>query len=205
VVKTYGYDVYGKVTSSSGSAPNEFDFAAQQTDPTGLQYLRARYYDPETGTFLSREPMMLAPGWGGNPFGYAKVRPTSLVDRDGLAPTPPIENDPCYIDQGPSPQCPPPTGDPGSNPFNPFLKIYDKVLIGATKLLISEYGHNALVGCVQIDACRERGDALFGAYQTNVQVAVLLRSFGWKVAVLPVISRQVWEAYKRQYGPGDTP
>ena len=27
----------------SGSLANEFDFAGQQTDPTGLQYLRVRY------------------------------------------------------------------------------------------------------------------------------------------------------------------
>jgi RHS repeat-associated protein len=86
VVKTYGYDVYGKVTSSSGSAPNEFDFAGQQTDPTGLQYLRARYYDPDTGRLLSREPMMLAPGWRGNPFGYAGGNPTRFIDATGLWP-----------------------------------------------------------------------------------------------------------------------
>jgi RHS repeat-associated protein len=89
VVKTYGYDVYGKVTSSSGSAPNEFDFAGQQTDPTGLQYLRARYYDSGTGTFLSREPMMAGPGWGGNPYGYASASPCALSDPTGLAPTAP--------------------------------------------------------------------------------------------------------------------
>jgi YD repeat-containing protein len=40
VVNQYAYDVYGKVTSSSGSQANEFQFAGQQTDPrTGLQYL----------------------------------------------------------------------------------------------------------------------------------------------------------------------
>jgi hypothetical protein len=32
----------------SGSLSSGFDFAGQQTDGTGLQYLRARYYDPET-------------------------------------------------------------------------------------------------------------------------------------------------------------
>ena len=48
VVNGYTYDVYGKKTSSTGSQANEFDFAGQQTDATGLQYLRARYYDPTT-------------------------------------------------------------------------------------------------------------------------------------------------------------
>ncbi|MBK6317886.1 MAG: hypothetical protein IPF51_03765 [Dehalococcoidia bacterium] len=51
--KSYTYDVYGEATPSGGLA-NEFDFAGQQTDGTGLQYLRARYYDPVSGTFLSR-------------------------------------------------------------------------------------------------------------------------------------------------------
>jgi uncharacterized protein RhaS with RHS repeats len=46
VQKSYTYDVYGKPTATGGLA-NEFDFAGQQTDGTGLQYLRARYMDPE--------------------------------------------------------------------------------------------------------------------------------------------------------------
>ena len=54
---SYQYDVYGEVTGGSGSLANEFDFDSQQTDGTGLQYLRARYYDPATGTFLSRDPL----------------------------------------------------------------------------------------------------------------------------------------------------
>ncbi|WP_343389100.1 hypothetical protein [Candidatus Amarobacter glycogenicus] len=37
--KSYTYDVYGEATPSGGPA-NEFDFAGQQTDGTGLQYLR---------------------------------------------------------------------------------------------------------------------------------------------------------------------
>ena len=38
---SYQYDVYGEVTGGSGSLANEFDFAGQQADATGLQYLRA--------------------------------------------------------------------------------------------------------------------------------------------------------------------
>ena len=37
----------------------------------GLQYLRARYYDPETGTFPSREPLALDPGSLGHALVYA--------------------------------------------------------------------------------------------------------------------------------------
>ncbi len=86
VVKSYQYDVYGEVTGGSGSQGNEFDFAGQQTDATGLQYLRARYYDPETGVFLSRDPLEEAGGTGTTLFGFATGRPTILSDPSGLAP-----------------------------------------------------------------------------------------------------------------------
>ncbi|MGH9252632.1 MAG: RHS repeat-associated core domain-containing protein, partial [Acidimicrobiales bacterium] len=83
VQKSYTYDVYGKPTAT-GSLPNEFDFAGQQTDPTGLQYLRARYMDPETGVFLSREPLAVVPGWTGNHYGYGAGNPARLSDPTGL-------------------------------------------------------------------------------------------------------------------------
>ncbi len=38
---------YGKPTKT-GSLGNEFDFAGQQTDATGLHYLRARNMDHES-------------------------------------------------------------------------------------------------------------------------------------------------------------
>ena len=80
----YTYDVYGEPTVT-GSLANEFDFAGQQTDgSTGLQYLRARYYDPATGTFLSRDPMALVPSWTGSPNGYAHFNPASRSDPSGL-------------------------------------------------------------------------------------------------------------------------
>ena len=93
VVQTsYQYDVYGEVTGGSGSLSNEFDFAGQQTDPTGLQYLRARYYDPATGVFLSREPLERLPGWMGNPFGYGAANPARYLDPTGLVP---VDSDGC--------------------------------------------------------------------------------------------------------------
>ena len=87
VVNGYTYDVYGKKTSSTGSQVNEFDFAGQQTDATGFQYLRARYMDPETGMFLSRDPLAVLPGWGGNPVAYGAGNPMRWVDPTGFVPT----------------------------------------------------------------------------------------------------------------------
>jgi RHS repeat-associated protein len=83
VQKSYTYDVYGKPTAT-GSLANEYDFAGQETDGTGLQYLRARYMDPDTGRFLSRDPLAAAPAWGEHPFGYAGGSPASSADPTGL-------------------------------------------------------------------------------------------------------------------------
>jgi len=83
VQKSYTYDVYGKPTAT-GSLANEYDFAGQETDGTGLQYLRARYMDPDTGTFLSRDPLASLQGWTANAFTYAEGNPVSRVDPSGL-------------------------------------------------------------------------------------------------------------------------
>jgi RHS repeat-associated protein len=83
VQNSYAYDVYGKPTVT-GSLSNEFDFAGQQTDATGLQYLRARYMDPETGTFLSRDPLAASPSWLDRGHGYVRSNPITGTDPTGL-------------------------------------------------------------------------------------------------------------------------
>ena len=106
--RSYQYDVYGEVTGGSGSLASEFDFAGQQTDATGLQYLRARYYDPETGTFLSREPLSANPGWREAAFAFAAGSPVNFYDPSGLRPLEVCEPN-CgpskYVDI-PDPGCP---------------------------------------------------------------------------------------------------
>lgn len=87
VEQTYEYDVYGAVTGGSGSFDNSFQFAGEQVDAsTGLQYLRARYYDLEAGRFISRDLLSTGAGWDGSPFGYAAAQPTILTDPLGLCP-----------------------------------------------------------------------------------------------------------------------
>jgi RHS repeat-associated protein len=57
VIDTYEYDAYGNSFTVSGSTPNEFMYRGEQYDPDlGLYYLRARYYNPATGRFMSRDP-----------------------------------------------------------------------------------------------------------------------------------------------------
>jgi RHS repeat-associated protein len=82
---TWDYDVFGAVRGLTGSQPNDFSFAGEQVDgSTGLQYLRARYYDPEVGRFISADPLHSMPGWQANRYNYAAGNPIFYTDPLGL-------------------------------------------------------------------------------------------------------------------------
>jgi|GEM_PF-1196244 len=57
VMNSYEYDIYGKVISSlENGIPNPMRYAGQMYDSeSGLYYLRARYYDPRVGRFISED------------------------------------------------------------------------------------------------------------------------------------------------------
>ncbi len=76
----YGYDVFGAIRSQSGSSPNEFKFTGEQRDSeSSLYYLRARYYDPGIGRFLTHDPLP-----GANLYAYVGNNPVNFVDPTGL-------------------------------------------------------------------------------------------------------------------------
>ncbi|MBQ8209156.1 MAG: LysM peptidoglycan-binding domain-containing protein [Clostridia bacterium] len=53
---TYSYDAYGNATVSGNSVENPYQYNAEYVDnATGLQYLRARYYRAETGSFITAD------------------------------------------------------------------------------------------------------------------------------------------------------
>jgi RHS repeat-associated protein len=57
VTDTFEYDSFGNAITHTGTTPNNYLYRAEQFDPDlGLYYLRARYYNPLTGRFLSRDP-----------------------------------------------------------------------------------------------------------------------------------------------------
>ena len=57
VTDTYAYDAFGNELNHTGTTPNNYLYRGEQYDPDlGLYYLRARYYNPLTGRFLSRDP-----------------------------------------------------------------------------------------------------------------------------------------------------
>jgi len=81
VSATNAYDPYGNPTSQTGTLPNPFGYAGQYTDPeTGLQYLRARYYDPNTQNFLTRDPLTPTTR---TPYTYTNNNPTNNTDPTG--------------------------------------------------------------------------------------------------------------------------
>jgi RHS repeat-associated protein len=78
VLVTYAYDVFGAIRSQTASSANYWKFTGEQRDSeSGLDYLRARYYDPEVGRFLGQDPL-------GGGYAYAGNNPANMVDPSGL-------------------------------------------------------------------------------------------------------------------------
>ena len=78
------YDAFGLVKSSSGSTNSPFGFVGQagyQTDnDSGLMLLGHRYYDPEIGRFLTRDPIKDGNNW----YDYVANNPLRKIDPLGL-------------------------------------------------------------------------------------------------------------------------
>lgn len=55
---SYNYSSYGELVQSTGITQNSYLYRGEQFDlSTGLQYLRARYYNPKNGRFNSIDPL----------------------------------------------------------------------------------------------------------------------------------------------------
>ncbi len=91
---TYNYDAYGNRTCSSCPQYNPFGYTGQYTDDeSGMLYLRARYYDPTTQQFISRDSAS-ASGGSEQPYTYAGGNPVNFVDPTGNWPSGPEEQIP---------------------------------------------------------------------------------------------------------------
>jgi RHS repeat-associated protein len=86
VTDRYTYDAFGEVLNQTGTFGNSFQFAGEQRDSaTGLDYLRARYYDPSLGRFISKDAF---PGYLDGPmsqhdYQYAHANPVSNTHPSG--------------------------------------------------------------------------------------------------------------------------
>ena len=88
VTLTQSYAPYGETVSSVGSGYSAYQYTGESRDPNGLTYLRARYYAPQDGRFISRDT------WAGdynrplslNKWNYVEANPIIFVDPSGFSP-----------------------------------------------------------------------------------------------------------------------
>jgi RHS repeat-associated protein len=79
------YTGFGAITLASGAGLDRYAYAGREWDATlGLQYDRARLYDPATGRFTSEDPLGL---WAGdvNVSRYVGNTPTLYSDPSGMS------------------------------------------------------------------------------------------------------------------------
>jgi RHS repeat-associated protein len=82
-VETTEYGPFGEMTGVSGSSPNSLKYTGRLYDEiTGHYYYRARHYDPETGRFISEDPLGFEAGI--NFYAYVLNNPINFNDPDGL-------------------------------------------------------------------------------------------------------------------------
>ncbi|NMC13259.1 MAG: RHS repeat-associated core domain-containing protein [Chloroflexi bacterium] len=88
VVLARAYDPYGNLVENNAydGVTTVYGYAGEYTDTSGMVYLRARYYSPVQGRFVSRDvwegdynnPLSL------NKWGYVEGNPINYTDPSGL-------------------------------------------------------------------------------------------------------------------------
>ena len=82
VAGSYSYDPYSRTLNHAGPTTTALQYDGQYNDAeTGLYYLRARYYDPSTGQFLTRDPLEAETRAS---YSYAGNDPVNASDPSGL-------------------------------------------------------------------------------------------------------------------------
>jgi RHS repeat-associated protein len=83
VTRLQNYDPFGNLIAQSGPGSSGFGYTGEQEDANyGLVFLRARYYEPSTGRFVSKDP------WPGDTWlpqtlnGYSYVENNTINRRD---------------------------------------------------------------------------------------------------------------------------
>ncbi len=91
VSDSYAYDSFGTILNSSGSNANPFRYVGRYgllDDGNGLKYVRARYYAPLIGRFITKDPYLGEEDavQSLHRYVYAQNNPLRLVDVSGFSP-----------------------------------------------------------------------------------------------------------------------
>ncbi|MFL6313354.1 MAG: RHS repeat-associated core domain-containing protein [Terriglobales bacterium] len=84
---TYTFDAFGNLIAAAGTTPNNYLYSGEQFDNAlHLYNLRARYLNPSTGAFLTRDPyegIFRDPNTL-HPYAYVNANPVNAIDPTGL-------------------------------------------------------------------------------------------------------------------------
>ena len=86
IVNTYEYDPWGNIRSQTEAVDNPIKYAGEYyDDELGMYYLRARYYDPAVGRFISRDIKEgdISSPLDMNRYVYCRNNPVKYVDPSG--------------------------------------------------------------------------------------------------------------------------
>jgi len=120
VSASFRYRAYGEIATSYGATiPSYLGYAGQLRDPSGLYYMRARWFDTATGRFMTRDPLDQATSTA---FGYASANPVGFYDPTGFAQTPFGPSDClCLVAAAPSAAAPTDSDDGACEKFGPGI------------------------------------------------------------------------------------
>ncbi|MGT2969480.1 RHS repeat-associated core domain-containing protein, partial [Streptococcus azizii] len=84
------YQLYGSTKDSTDETGNPYAYNGEARDSTGLDYLRARYYDSQAGTFLTEDSYQgeLDDPLSQNRYAYVQNNPVNYTDPSGHFPSP---------------------------------------------------------------------------------------------------------------------
>ncbi len=135
VTDTFAYDVFGAVTTRTGTTPNVWKFTGEQADDgtgdSGYYYLRARHYDPSTGRFVGRDKVEFS-----QRYAYTGNNPGLMTDPAGTWPGQSALKLINYL-----------SGCLNLNPFGPSECQNDASQAEAARSVLSRYGDFNVTGC----------------------------------------------------------
>ncbi len=77
----YSYSPYGVQSATGATTTNSYSYTGREFDGLGIDYYRARYYNPITGRFLSEDPAGYSAGV--NLYAYVYGSPLVFTDPSG--------------------------------------------------------------------------------------------------------------------------